>query len=69
MSKLKVGDIFTDGGLTYKVIGQDAQGRAISTLCKEEDIEQQAEKQTEEQAPVEVKEEVKEETTSRKKRA
>lgn len=65
MSKLKVGDIFTDGGLTYKVIGQDAQGRAISTLCKEEDIEQQ----TEEQAPVEVKEEVKEETTSRKKRA
>lgn len=35
---LKEGDFFTQGGLTYKVIGKDAQGRAISTLCEAEPV-------------------------------
>ena len=36
---LKVGDTFQQGELTYKVIGKDAQGRPISTLCAEVPVE------------------------------
>ena len=36
---LKVGDTFQQGELTYKVIGKDAQGRPISTLCADEPVE------------------------------
>lgn len=31
-----MGDFFVQEGLTYKVIGEDAQGRPISTLCAPE---------------------------------
>lgn len=36
-SKFKLGDTFKQGELTYMVTGFDAQGRAISVLCPEED--------------------------------
>lgn len=36
---LKVGDTFQQGELTYKVVGKDAQGRPISTLCADEPVE------------------------------
>ena len=36
---LKIGDTFQHGDLTYKVIGKDAQGRPISTLCDEVPVE------------------------------
>lgn len=32
MAKLKVGLVFTDGGLTYKVIGQAKDGSFISKM-------------------------------------
>ena len=47
---LEVGDTFQQGGFTYKVIDKDAQGRPISTLCKEETPVE--EKKKEEEVPV-----------------
>ena len=50
---LKVGDIFQQGDITYKVIGKDAQGRPISTMCADEPVEEK----NEEEVPVDGKEE------------
>ena len=41
---LKVGDTLQQGDLTYKVIGKDAQGRPISTLCDEVPVEDEGKK-------------------------
>ena len=41
---LKVGDTFQQGDPTYKVIGKDAQGRPISTLCDEVPVEDEGKK-------------------------
>ena len=53
---LEVGDTFQQGCFTYKVIDKDAQGRPISTLCKEETPVEEKKK---EEVPVD---KVKEET-------
>ena len=47
---LKVGDIFKHGELSYKVIGKDAQGRAISTLCADEEVKNEEPQKTEDTA-------------------
>jgi len=40
---LAVGDVFLQGELTYKVIGKDGQGRAVSTLFVEDEDGEKAE--------------------------
>lgn len=63
---LKVGDTFQQGELTYKVIGKDAQGRPISTLCADEPVENDGKEEKpdegKEETPVEAQETMKQES-------
>ena len=63
---LKVGDTFQQGELTYKVVGKDAQGRPISTLCDEVPVEDEGKEKDpdegKEETPVEAQETMKQES-------